>query len=124
MQRNRIRLLLALCAGLGAVLLPWTAAAQAQSYPNRPVRLIVPFAPGGGTDILMRILAPKLSEALGQPIVIDNRPGASSIIGTELVAKAPADGYTLLAVDTSYSVNPSLHAKLPYDSVKDLAPVI
>ncbi|MEO5784375.1 MAG: tripartite tricarboxylate transporter substrate binding protein, partial [Casimicrobiaceae bacterium] len=110
--------------GLGAVLLPWTAAAQAQSYPNRPVRLIVPFAPGGGTDILMRILAPKLSEALGQPIVIDNRPGASSIIGTELVAKAPADGYTLLAVDTSYSVNPSLHAKLPYDSVKDLAPVI
>ena len=98
--------------------------ASAQDYPSRPIRLIVPFAPGGGTDILIRILAPKLGAALGQQLVVENRPGASSIIGTELVARSAPDGYTLLAVDTSFTVNPSLQPKLPYDSLKDLAPVI
>src|SRR5207244_3223274 len=98
--------------------------ASAQDYPSRPVRLIVPFAPGGGTDILVRLVAPRLGASLGQQIVVENRPGASSIIGTELVARAAPDGYTLLAVDTSFTVNPTLQPKLPYDSLKDLAPVI
>src|SRR5947209_6924035 len=98
--------------------------ASAQDYPSRPIRLIVPFAPGGGTDILIRILAPKLGAALGQQLVVENRPGASSIIGTELVARSAPDGYTVLAVDTSFTVNPSLQPKLPYDSLKDLAPLI
>ena len=86
---------------------------SAQDYPSRPIRLIVPFAPGGGTDILIRILAPRLGAALGQQLVVDNRPGASSIIGTELVARSAPDGYTVLAVDTSFTVNPSLQPKLP-----------
>src|SRR3989449_8928166 len=98
--------------------------ASAQDYPSRPIRLIVPFAPGGGTDILIRILAPKLGAALGQQLVVENRPGASSIIGTELVARSAPDGYTLVAVDTSFTVNPTLQPKLPYDSLRDLAPVI
>src|SRR5438045_5678397 len=98
--------------------------ASAQDYPSRPIRRIVPFAPGGGTDILIRILAPKLGAALGQQLVVENRSGASSIIGTELVARSAPDGYTVLAVDTSFTVNPSLQPKLPYDSLKDLAPVI
>ena len=98
--------------------------ASAQDYPSRPIRLIVPFAPGGGTDILIRILAPKLGATLGQQLVVENRPGASSIIGTELVARSAPDGYTVLAVDTTFTVNPSLQPKLPYDSLKDLAPVI
>ncbi|HZQ61724.1 MAG TPA: tripartite tricarboxylate transporter substrate binding protein [Casimicrobiaceae bacterium] len=112
----------AVLAGMIATTL--TSAGHAQNYPNHPIRLVVPFAPGGGTDILARLLAPKVGEALGQQIVIDNRPGASSIIGTELVARAAPDGYTLLEVDTSFAVNPSLQPKLPYDSLKDLAPVI
>jgi len=119
MNRRHFIVALALaCAGTLAT------GAQAQNYPNHPLRLVVPFAPGGGTDILARLVAPKVGDALGQQIVIDNRPGASSIIGTELVTRAAPDGYTLLAVDTSFAVNPSLQPKLPYDSLKDLAPVI
>ncbi|HEX2825910.1 MAG TPA: tripartite tricarboxylate transporter substrate binding protein [Burkholderiales bacterium] len=96
---------------------------HAQTYPSKPARVIVPFAPGGGTDILTRIMLPKLTEALKQQIVVDNRPGAGSQIGTDMVAKAPADGYTLLMVDTAFTTNPSLYSKLPYDSAKDFAPV-
>jgi tripartite-type tricarboxylate transporter receptor subunit TctC len=96
----------------------------AQDYPSRPIRLIVPFAPGGGTDILVRILSPRLSTSLGQQIVVENRPGASSVIGTGEVVRSAPDGYTLLAVDTSFTVNPSLQPKMPYDSLKDLSPVI
>ena len=96
----------------------------AQDYPSRPIRLIVPFAPGGGTDILVRILSPRLSASLGQQMVVENRPGASSVIGTGEVVRSAPDGYTLLAVDTSFTVNPSLQPKMPYDSLKDLAPVI
>src|SRR5438045_4242920 len=81
--------------------------ASAQDYPSRPIRLIVPFAPGGGTDILIRILAPKLGAALSQQLVVENRPGASSIIGTELVARSAPDGYAVLAVDPSLTVNRS-----------------
>jgi tripartite-type tricarboxylate transporter receptor subunit TctC len=87
------------------------------------VRIVIPFAPGGGTDNLTRILAPKLTELLGQQILIDNRPGASSQIGTELVARAAPDGYTLVHVDTSFTSNPSLYRKLPYDTIKDFAPI-
>ena len=108
-----------------AAALSWFAfSAPAQDYPSRPVRVIVPFAPGGGTDILVRILAPRLSASLGQQVVVENRPGASSIIGTGEVVRSAPDGYTLLAVDTSFTVNPSLQAKMPYDSLKDLTPVI
>ena len=81
------------------------------------------FGPGGGTDILARLLVPRVSDALGQQVVVDNRPGAGGNIGAELAAKAPADGYTLLMVDTSYAVNPSLYAKLPFDPAKDFEPI-
>ncbi|MCC6531070.1 MAG: tripartite tricarboxylate transporter substrate binding protein [Burkholderiales bacterium] len=97
------------------------SAASAQTYPARPIRVIVPFAPGGGTDNLTRIMAPRLSELLGVQILVDNRGGASGQIGTELGARAAPDGYTLVHVDTSFTSNPSLYSKLPYDSIKDFA---
>ncbi len=99
------------------------SAAPAVSYPTRPIRLIVPFAPAGSADNLARTLQPALSEALGQTLVIDNRPGASSIIGTDLTAKAAPDGYTLLLITTTHTVNPALMPKLPFDALKDFAPV-
>jgi tripartite-type tricarboxylate transporter receptor subunit TctC len=99
------------------------AVTSAQTYPTRAIRLIVPFAPGGGTDILIRVITPKLSELLGQQIIVDNRGGGGSMIGTELVVRSAPDGYTLVAVDTAFATNPSLYRKLPYDPIKDLAPV-
>lgn len=99
-------------------------AASAQEYPNRPIRLIVPFAPGGATDIPARLLAPKLGEALGQPVVIENRPGAGGTIGVDAAAKAAPDGYTLLmATNGEFVMGPSIYPKLPYDPFRDLAPV-
>ncbi len=98
-------------------------AAQAQNYPSRTVRIIVPIAPGGASDILSRLIAQKLYESWGHVVQIDNRPGASGIIGSELAAKAPADGYTLLMAFTSHVTNPSLQPKLPYDTLTDFAPV-
>ena len=95
----------------------------ADTYPSRPIRLIVPYAPGGGTDIVGRVLGEKLSASLGQPIVVDNRGGAGGVLGTEIVAKAVPDGYTLLLVPTSHVINPSIYAKLPYDTAKDFAPI-
>ena len=92
-------------------------------YPSKSVRLIVPFAPGGSNDIMARLTAQKLSESLGQSVVVDNRGGASGIIGTDLAAKAPPDGYTLLMMSLTFAVNPSLFRKLPYDTQKDLTPV-
>ena len=107
---------------LGAAL-PSLAFGQ-EPWPSRSVRLVVPFPPGGGTDIVARALGQKLAERLGQPVVIDNKPGASTNIGTDAVAKAAPDGYTLLlSGSTSYSVNAALRAKLPYDPVRDLAPI-
>ncbi len=97
--------------------------AMAQQYPNKPIRLIVPFAPGGGTDITGRAIAMKLSEALGQTVVVDNRSGANGTIGADIAAKAPPDGYTLSMISSSHSVNPSIMKKLPYDLVADLAPI-
>jgi tripartite-type tricarboxylate transporter receptor subunit TctC len=99
------------------------AAVAADAFPNRPIKLIVPYPPGGGTDIVGRVLGERLSANLGQPIVIDNRGGAGGVLGTELVAKAAPDGYTLLLVPTSHVINPSIYAKLPYDTAKDFAPI-
>jgi tripartite-type tricarboxylate transporter receptor subunit TctC len=99
------------------------SAQDTRAYPNRPIRLVVPFAPGGTNDIAGRIVAEKLSERLGQPFVVDNRGGANMVIGCEIVSKASPDGYTLLIVGAGFAVNPSLRKKLPYDSLKDFSPV-
>jgi len=107
-----------------ALALSLSALAGAQDFPSKPIRLIVPFPPGGGNDTVARAIAQQASPALGQPIVVDNRPGAGGIVGAELAAKAPADGYTLfLGGVGSHAVNPNLHSKLPYDPVKDFAPI-
>ncbi len=99
--------------------------AQAQSYPNKPIKLIVPFPPAGSTDISARAVAAKLGERLGQPVVIENRPGAGGNIGSDMAAKAPADGYTLLVGTVgTHAINASLYSKMAYDHVKDFAPVI
>ena len=95
----------------------------AQSYPTRTVRVLVPYAPGGGSDILGRMLSPKVSEELGQQFVIDNRPGGNATIGTQMMARAAPDGYTLGVVDNAFTTNPSLFRNLPYDALKDFAPV-
>ncbi len=100
-----------------------TSAVQAQTYPTKLVRIVVPFAPGGGTDVIARFLATGLSESVKRQFIIENRAGANAIIGTELVARAPADGYTLLFVSSPHSVNPSMYAKLPYDTLRDFVPV-
>jgi tripartite-type tricarboxylate transporter receptor subunit TctC len=98
-------------------------AAAADAYPARPIRVIIPFPPGGGNDIVGRIVAIKLGEALGQQVVVDNRGGAGGTIGSDITAKAPPDGYTMLVNNISLAVNHTLFAKLPYDTLKDLAPV-
>jgi tripartite-type tricarboxylate transporter receptor subunit TctC len=95
----------------------------AAKYPNHPIRVIVPFAPGGGLDITTRMIAQKLTEKWGQNIVVDTRPGAATIVGTEIASKAPADGYTLLMITTTFAINPGLRAKLPYDPLKDFTPI-
>ena len=97
--------------------------AHAQNYPVKPLRLIVPFPPGGGTDTMARTLGPKLSEGLGQPVLIDNRGGAGATIGTEVAAKSPPDGYTLLLMTVTNAVSSSLYPNLKYDLVRDFAPV-
>ena len=97
--------------------------AAESSYPVRPLRIIVPQSAGGSTDLVARLVAQKLTDALGQTVVVDNRPGAGSIIGTDLVAKANPDGYTLLVVASSITLNPTLHKNLPFDPIHDLAPI-
>jgi tripartite-type tricarboxylate transporter receptor subunit TctC len=97
--------------------------ASAQSYPARTVRVIVPFAPGGATDVVFRILAPRMFEGSGQTVVIDNRPGGAATIGMDLVAKSKPDGYTLGVANVSFGVNPFLMSKMPFDTEKDLLPV-
>jgi tripartite-type tricarboxylate transporter receptor subunit TctC len=101
------------------------AAAFAQSYPTKPIKLIVPFPPAGSTDISARAVAGKLGERLGQPVVIENKPGAGGNIGTDVVAKAPADGYTLVVGTVgTHAINQSLYSKMPYDNMKDFVPVV
>src|SRR5258708_29561661 len=101
----------------------FSAVLHAQAFPNKPLRLVVPFPPGGGTDILGRILANKLSETLGQPVIVDNRPGGGGIIGSEIVAKSSPDGHTLLLSSASHAINPSVYRKLPYDTFRDFSTV-
>ena len=98
-------------------------ASFAQEYPSKPVRFIVPYAPGGSSDILARTLGQKLAESLGQQFVVDNRPGAGSMVGTDAAAKSAPDGYTIILSDMPHAINPSIHAKVPYDPVADFSPV-
>src|SRR6476660_8356229 len=111
------------CAVASLISCVVASAVHAQAYPAKPLRMMVPFAPGGGTDVIARYLAAGMSESMGRQVVVDNRGGANGIIGTEIVARAPADGYTLLFVSSPHSVNPSLYPKLPYDTVRDFAPI-
>jgi tripartite-type tricarboxylate transporter receptor subunit TctC len=97
--------------------------APAQPYPAKPVRMIVGFAPGGGTDVTARVIVQALSDGLGQRVVIDNRPGANGVLGSEIAAKAPADGYTILMVNSGHTVNPGMYRSLPYDTLRDFAPI-
>ncbi|MBM3359408.1 MAG: tripartite tricarboxylate transporter substrate binding protein [Betaproteobacteria bacterium] len=99
-------------------------AAPAQQYPERPIRIVVPFGAGGSTDVLVRIVAAKLPEGLGQQVVIDNRTGAGGLIGTDLVAKANADGYTLLGTGSPHAIFPNLYKTVPFDPIKDFAPIM
>ncbi len=115
---TRINGLIALAAAVLAA-----TAAQAQPYPAKPVRLIVPSVAGGGTDISARLIAPKMGEILGQQVVVENRAGAAMIIGGELVARAQPDGYTLLMGISTLTINPSIHKKMPFDVLRDFAPV-
>ena len=116
---SRLPVLLAAALALAAPLAP--AAAQTD-YPNRPVRLIIPFPPGGSNDVVGRVIAQHLGEALGKQVIVDNRGGAGGVIGTEQAAKAPADGYTLLVISLAHAVNPWLY-KLPYDPIKAFEPI-
>jgi tripartite-type tricarboxylate transporter receptor subunit TctC len=118
----RRRDFITLLVGGAAMILP-AAAGAAEPFPTRPIRLIVPFPAGGGTDIVGRVLGQRLHESLGQPVVIDNRGGAGGTLGTAVAAKSPPDGYTLLLAPTSHVINPSIYAKLPYDTEKDFAPI-
>ncbi|HXR58021.1 MAG TPA: tripartite tricarboxylate transporter substrate binding protein [Burkholderiales bacterium] len=111
-----LALLLALCAVAPAKVL-------AQGWPGRPIRLVVPFSPGAGTDAISRILAARLAESLGQPVVVDNRPGAGGTIGTEIVAKSPGDGYTLLFAPAAHAINPSIYPRLGYNTEKDFVTI-
>jgi len=113
----------AVTAVLASSLLVFTGTAVGQEYPNRPIRLISPFPPGGFNDILSRLVGQKLTEAWGQQVVVDNRPGANMIVGTTVVAKAAPDGYTMVMAAIPHAINPSLY-KLPYDPIKDFTPIV
>lgn len=108
----------------GAAFAQPAATGAGQAYPNKPVRVIIPFAAGGATDVVVRIVANRLPEVLGQQVVIDNRPGAGGLIGTELASGAIADGYTLLATGTPHVIVPNLYKKVPFDALQDFAPIM
>jgi tripartite-type tricarboxylate transporter receptor subunit TctC len=108
---------------LAALALCGLTQAQAQTFPTKPVRIVIPFAPGGSTDANARIIQDKLSSLWGQPVIVEAKPGANTVIGTDLVAKSPGDGHTLLLTSTAMVVNPSMYAKLPYDTLTDLVPI-
>ena len=118
-MNNRRKLVIA----LGAVALAAPLAAAQQTYPNKPIRFIVPFPPGGGADIAARVIAQKLTESWGQQVIVDNRPGGNTIIGSEVLVRSPPDGYTLMVTSSAHVINPLLLPSLPYDSVKDFTPV-
>jgi tripartite-type tricarboxylate transporter receptor subunit TctC len=120
MKLRAVCMVVAFCA---ALFIPGAAESQSDKYPTKPIRLVVPFPPGGLSDILARIVAARMGESLGRPIVIDNRAGAGGNIGTELVAKAAPDGYTLLFCSPTLALSPSLYSKLGFDPIKDFVPV-
>ncbi|MGK2897336.1 MAG: Bug family tripartite tricarboxylate transporter substrate binding protein [Burkholderiaceae bacterium] len=114
-----------LLAALSIGLAPGAASAQtAKDYPNKPIHLVAPIPPGGSTDVLLRDVARRLQERWGQPAVVENKPGGAASIGTAAVARAPADGYTLLLVNSGHAINGHVYAKLPFDPVKDFVPVV
>lgn len=115
------RHLMKMAAGIAACVM--LASATASTFPEKPIKLVVPFAPGGGTDLIARTLAFEMQKDLGQPVVVENKPGAGTIIGTDMVAKAAPDGYTLVVSSIAHAVNPSLNPKLPYSTEKDFAAV-
>jgi tripartite-type tricarboxylate transporter receptor subunit TctC len=124
-MRQKLPRAIAMLVSLAALALAVAVGAQTPAYPTKPIRLVVPFPPGGATDILARNVAQRLTETWGQSVVVDNRPGAGGNIGTELVAKAAPDGYTLeMGTVGTHAINASLYAKIPFDHVKDFAPVI
>jgi tripartite-type tricarboxylate transporter receptor subunit TctC len=108
----------------GVVLAAAAVGAAAQDYPTRPIRMVIPFPPGGGADIAGRIVGQKLTERLGVQVVIDNRPGASTLIATEITAKAPGDGYTLLMATSNHAINPSIFAQRTFDEIRDFTPIV
>jgi tripartite-type tricarboxylate transporter receptor subunit TctC len=116
---KRLAAIVMLALGAGSVAVP---AAQS-AYPQRPVRVVIPFPPGGTSDILTRIMGEKLTPALGQQVIVDNRPGAGGVIATDIVAKAAPDGHTLYMAFVSHAINPYVYAKLPYDTVRDFTPI-
>src|ERR1051325_434438 len=109
---------------LFAFALAFSGAAAAQTFPSKPIRVVVPFPPGGGTDIVARTVTPKMAEILGQPFIVENRAGAGGNIGTEAVAKSPADGYTLLVASASTAINTTLFKNLSWDLSRALTPVV
>jgi tripartite-type tricarboxylate transporter receptor subunit TctC len=117
---RRLSIVAACLAGLCSA---WPMSALAQTYPDKPIRFVVPYPPGGGTDVIARIVQGKFQAALGQTIVIENKGGSGGSIGTDLVAKSPPDGYTVLFTLSSHTINPAIFAKLPFDTVKDFEPV-
>lgn len=121
-KHRSIKLLVRTVATFATTLAMGLTAAHA-AYPDKPIKLVVPFAPGGGADLIGRTLAAELSKELGQPVVVDNKPGAGTIIGSDLVAKSAPDGYTLLVSSIAHSVNPALMQKLPYSTEKDFTPI-
>lgn len=119
LQRCWFQMVLAVaCMVVGAV-----TSHAAETYPSRPLRMVVPYAPGGNTDVLARLIAQRLTQSLGQQVVVDNRPGGNTLIGTELVARAPADGYTIMLTTLTFTVVPTLYKKLPYDALRDFTPL-
>jgi len=118
-----MKTIIRLAAGLMLALAALNAASQPAAYPNKPVRLIVGAPPGGGNDIMARLIAQKLSEGLGQQVVVENRPGAGATIATDLVAKSAPDGYTLFMTPSAHALSPSIYRKLPFDPVKDFAAI-
>lgn len=122
MKRSFVRRVFG-CGVAAAVCIPVAGMAPAQAYPDRPIRFIVPFAPGGTNDIVARLSGAKLAEKLNQSVVIDNRGGANAVIGTEVAARAQPDGYTLLMVNINFAINPAMIGKLPYDALRDFTPI-
>jgi tripartite-type tricarboxylate transporter receptor subunit TctC len=112
-----------LVAALITVIAQWTGVAHGQTFPSKPIRIVVPFPPGGAADITSRVLSEHLAKGLGQPVLVENRPGGSTIIGSEVVARSPADGHTLLVVFPSFIINPALRKEMPFDPLKDFKAV-